>query len=51
MKIKICALLLIAAAVSTLSSCVPLAVGATAGYVAHDRGYRVQNPIKKVDGE
>ena len=32
-----------------LSSCIPLAAGAAAGYVAHDEGYRVTNPVKKVD--
>ena len=32
-----------------LSSCLPLVAGAAAGYVAHDEGYRVTNPIKKVD--
>jgi hypothetical protein len=36
---------------ATLSSCVPLAVGATAGYVAHDQGYRLQSPIKKSESE
>lgn len=40
-------LLLLACAMSTLSSCIPLAVGATAGYVAHKEGYRVQSPVKK----
>jgi hypothetical protein len=40
-------LLLLACAMSALSSCVPLAVGAAAGYVAHDEGYRVRNPITK----
>ena len=30
-----------------LSSCLPLAAGAAAGYVAHKEGYRVQSPIKK----
>jgi len=40
-------LLLLACAISALSSCVPLAVGAAAGYVAHDEGYRVRNPITK----
>lgn len=30
-------------------SCVPLAVGAAAGYVAHDQGYRVQPPVKKTE--
>lgn len=43
---------LIAVAILTaalVSSCVPLAVGAAAGYVAHDEGYRVQNPIKKTE--
>jgi hypothetical protein len=32
-----------------MSSCVPLAVGAAAGYVARDNGYKVQSPIKKSD--
>jgi hypothetical protein len=31
------------------SSCLPLAAGAAVGYVAHEEGYRVRNPIKKVD--
>ena len=45
-------LLIVAAAVSSAlsSSCLPLAAGAAAGYVAHKEGYRVQSPIKK-DGE
>ena len=38
-----------AIAILGMSSCVPLAAGAAAGYVAHDEGYRVTNPIKKVD--
>lgn len=42
-------LLLAVVSASILSSCVPLAVGAAAGYVAHEEGYRVQNPIKKTD--
>ena len=39
------------AAIVTLgfSSCLPLAAGAAAGYIAHDEGYRVTNPIKKTD--
>ena len=32
-----------------LSSCLPLAAGAAAGYVAHKEGYRVQSPIKKAE--
>jgi hypothetical protein len=36
-------------ALSGLSSCLPLAAGAAVGYVAHEEGYRVTNPIKKVD--
>ena len=47
MKIKTAVLCVLAAAVCTLTSCVPLAVGAAAGYVAHEEGYRVQSPIKK----
>lgn len=42
-------LLVAAVAASTLSSCLPLAAGAAAGYIAHDEGYRVQSPIKKAD--
>lgn len=44
-------LLFSAVAVFAISSasCVPLAVGAAAGYVAHDEGYRVQSPIKKTE--
>jgi hypothetical protein len=40
-------LLLLSFVATLLSSCVPLAVGAAAGYVAHDQGYRVRNPITK----
>ncbi len=47
MKIKIIALIVAGLGVSILSSCVPLAVGAAAGYVAHEEGYRVRNPIRK----
>ena len=32
-----------------LSSCIPLAAGAAAGYIAHEEGYRVQSPLKKVE--
>ena len=42
---KTITLLLAAAALSFLTSCLPLAVGATAGYVAHEDGYRVRNPV------
>jgi hypothetical protein len=37
------------AALLGLNSCLPLVAGAAAGYVAHDEGYRVTNPIKKVE--
>jgi hypothetical protein len=47
MKRSILLLLLTASAASVFSSCVPLAVGAAAGYVAHDQGYRVRNPVTK----
>jgi hypothetical protein len=30
---------------SVLSSCLPLAAGAAAGYVARDQGVRVRSPI------
>ncbi len=29
-----------------MSSCLPLAAGATAGYIAHKEGVRVQSPIR-----
>ena len=41
--------MLLACAASLFSSCVPLAVGAAGGYVAHEEGYRVRNPITKHD--
>ncbi|MBC8126866.1 MAG: hypothetical protein H8M99_06950 [Gloeobacteraceae cyanobacterium ES-bin-144] len=47
MKLSFISLLLVVVGISTMTSCIPLAVGAAAGYVAHDEGYRVQNPIKK----
>jgi hypothetical protein len=40
---------LAALALLGLSSCIPLAAGAAAGYIAHDEGYRVQSPLKKVE--
>jgi hypothetical protein len=46
MKTKI-VLLFVAIGISSATSCLPLAVGAAAGYVAHDEGYRVENPISK----
>lgn len=47
MKLKIISFVLIAIGVSSLSSCLPLAAGAAAGYVAHKEGYRVQSPVTK----
>lgn len=46
-------LLLLIASVSalTLNSCIPLAAGAAAGYVAHKEGYRMQSPVKKTQKE
>ena len=49
MKLPILSLALVAIAVTSLSSCLPLAAGAAAGYIARDEGYRVQSPIKKTD--
>ncbi len=40
----VCALTILGA-----SSCLPLAAGAAAGYIAHDEGYRVSNPIQKTE--
>jgi hypothetical protein len=40
---------LCALAILGSSSCLPLAAGAAAGYVAHDEGYRVSNPIHKTN--
>ena len=47
MKIKLITLLLVAIGISSLNSCLPLAAGAAAGYIAHKDGYRVHNPISK----
>ncbi|MGD7652428.1 MAG: hypothetical protein ACQCXQ_04375 [Verrucomicrobiales bacterium] len=49
MKFSIISLLFIGIGVSALSSCLPLAAGAAAGYVAHEEGYRVRNPITKTE--
>jgi hypothetical protein len=49
MKIQLFSLLVLALGVSSLSSCLPLAAGAAAGYVAHKEGYRVQNPVTKAE--
>lgn len=35
------------AALLGVSSCLPLAAGAAAGYVAHKEGVRVQSPITR----
>ena len=45
MKITVLKLIAVVVSIVALSSCVPLAVGAAAGYVARDQGYGVQNPI------
>ena len=47
MKTKLIALLLVAAGIFSLASCLPLAAGAAAGYVAHEEGYRVQSAQTK----
>jgi hypothetical protein len=47
MKTKLFTLLIVVVGIGSFSSCVPLAVGATAGYVAHKEGYRVHSPISK----
>jgi len=47
MKTKLFTLLLVVAGISSLSSCLPLAAGAAGGYIAHEEGYRVRNPITK----
>ncbi len=47
MKTRFITLLLLAVGIPSISSCLPLAAGAAAGYVAHKEGYRVQNPITK----
>jgi hypothetical protein len=49
MKIKLFAISALIALTASFTSCIPLAVGAAAGYVAHEEGYRVENPIKKVE--
>jgi hypothetical protein len=47
MKRNLMLLLVLAIGTSTISSCLPLAAGAAAGYVAHKEGYRVQSPVTK----
>lgn len=47
MKRNLILLLLLAMGISTISSCLPLAAGAAAGYVAHKEGYRFRNPVIK----
>ena len=39
--------LLVGALVSSVSSCVPLAIGAAGGYILNNQGYRVQSPLTK----
>jgi hypothetical protein len=48
-KLRLASLVALSAFAFSMTSCVPLAVGAAAGYVAHDNGYRVQSPVKKTD--
>lgn len=48
-KLRFVSLAALSAFALSMISCVPLAVGAAAGYVAHDNGYRVQPPLKKTD--
>jgi len=47
MKTKLITLLIVAAGISSLTSCLPLAAGAAVGYVAHEEGYRVHSPISR----
>lgn len=48
MKIKSITLLITVLGFSVfITSCLPLAVGGAAGYVAHKEGYRVSNPVSK----
>lgn len=50
-KYQVCRRLLLAASssilLSSLSSCVPLAIGAAGGYILNEQGYRVQSPVTK----
>jgi hypothetical protein len=47
MKIRIISLLAVVISATSISSCLPLAAGAAAGYVARDQGYHVQSPLTK----
>ena len=47
MKRYLILLLLLAMGISSISSCLPLAAGAAAGYVAHKEGYRFRSPVIK----
>ncbi len=47
MKLNIIRLLFVVVGAVSISSCLPLAAGAAAGYVARDQGYRVQSPLTR----
>jgi hypothetical protein len=49
MKLQLISFVLVAVGIASLSSCIPLAAGAAAGYVAHKEGYRVQSPVTKAE--
>ncbi|MGL5018410.1 MAG: hypothetical protein ACRDBP_09770 [Luteolibacter sp.] len=49
MKARIFLYLSAALVISSITSCLPLAAGAAAGYIAHDQGLRVQNPITRAE--
>lgn len=44
-SIRLLALAIMGIAFASLSSCLPVAAGAAAGYIAHDEGVRVQSPF------
>ncbi|MGJ8695963.1 MAG: hypothetical protein ACSHYF_06575 [Verrucomicrobiaceae bacterium] len=46
--LKLASLVLLSGiALSSLTSCVPLAAGAAGGYILSEEGYKVQSPITK----
>lgn len=47
MKIRFISLLAVIIGASSVSSCLPLAAGAAAGYMVRDQGYQVQSPVTR----
>lgn len=44
---SVCWFLVAGIALTALTSCLPLAAGAAAGYLVRDEGYKVQSPVRR----